>query len=143
MVYTEGARTVQMNDVVRVHYSGRTDDGEEFETTFDEQPFEICIGETKIIKGFENALLGMEENETIDVNIPCSEAYGEYKTSLIAVLRKSEFPPNSIPAVGWRMKIGPIPVLVKDMDETTVTLDGNHPLAGQDLDFRIKVVEIL
>jgi len=138
----ETKRIVKHGDRIQVHYSGMMLDGSEFETTFDKNPFEIIVGETKIIKGFEKALIGMTEEETVTVTIPPEDAYGFHNPSLIAVLKHSEMPENSIPSIGWMMKIGDYSVTVIDKDDSTVTLDGNHPLVGKHVNFRIKVVKI-
>lgn len=135
-------RKIRKGDKIQIHYRGRMLDGGEFESTYEKEPYEIVLGETKIIKGFENTLVGMTINESVTVTYSPDDAYGHYDPALIAVLKKSEFPKNSIPAVGWMMKIGHIAVTVKSMDDTTVTLDGNHPLAGQHTIFEITVVKI-
>lgn len=135
-------RTVKKGDRIQIHYRGMMEDGSEFESNFDKEPFEMILGETKIIKGFEKSLVGMKEDETIKDTYSPEEAYGHYDPALIATLKKSEFPKNSIPAVGWMMKIGNITVMVKSKDETSVTLDGNHPLAGKRTIFEIKVIKI-
>jgi peptidylprolyl isomerase len=136
-------KTVNKGDRIHIHYSGTTNDGEEFETTFDKEPFEMIVGETKIIPGFEKALIGMRENETIEVTFPPEEAYGHYDPSMIAILNKSELPKNSVPAVGWMMKIGTYTVTVKAIEGENVTLDGNHPLVGHHVNFKIQVLKIL
>ena len=135
-------RRVQKGDRVHIHYCGTTNDGAEFETTFDKEPFEMTVGETKLIPGFEKTLLGMKENETVEVTFPPEEAYGYYDPSLIAVLQKSELPKNSVPAVGWMMKIGAYTVTVKAIEGENVTLDGNHPLVGHHVNFKIQVLKI-
>ena len=138
-----GKKIIKHGDKVEIHYRATmVDDGSEVETTFDKDPFEMVLGETKIIKGIDKTLVGMIEGETITVTYGPEEAYGFHNPELIAVLDKSEFSKNSIPGVGWMMKIGHISVTVKAMDEKTVTLDGNHPLVGKPVNFEIKVVKV-
>ncbi len=136
-------KTAKKGDRVEVHYRGMMMDGGEFESTFDKEPFKITIGETKLIKGFEKALIRMREGQTKKINIEPKDGYGFYNSELIATLDKSELPPNTTPAVGWFMKIGTMKVKVKSMTEKTVTLDGNHPLAGIDIKFEIKMIKII
>ena len=136
-------KIIKHGDKVHIHYRATmVDDGSEVENTFDKEPFEMVLGETKIIKGIDKTLVGMIEGETITVKYEPEDAYGFHDPALIAVLDKSEFPKNSIPSVGWMMKIGHISVTVKAMDEKTVTLDGNHPLVGKPVKFEIKVVKV-
>jgi FKBP-type peptidyl-prolyl cis-trans isomerase 2 len=142
MVCSKEKRRVKKGDRIHVHYSGMMLDGSEFETTFDKDPYDMIVGETKIIKGFEKALVGMEEDETMTVIFPPEEAYGSHDSSLIAVLKQSELPKNSVPSIGWMMKIGTYNVTVVAKDDTTVTLDGNHPLVDKHVNFKIQVLKI-
>ena len=135
-------REVKRGDKVQVHYSGTTLDGSEFETTFDKEPFDIIVGETKIIKGFEKNLLGMQEGETLEITLPPEDAYGFHDPAKVAVLLKSELPENSVPAVGWMMRIGSYTVTVRDINGDNITLDGNHPLVGQHVNFKIQLLKI-
>ena len=102
----------------------------------------MIVGETKIIKGFEKTLIGMKENDTLKVTFSPKDAYGFYDPSLVAVLTKSELPKNSVPAVGWMIKIGSYTVTVKAIDGENITLDGNHPLVNQHVNFEINVLKI-
>ena len=136
-------RKIKLGDKIDIYYRGLLDDDSEFESNFDKEPYEMVVGETKLIKGFEKTLIGMSEKEKVRRTYTPDEAYGYHNPALIAVLDKSEFPKNSIPAVGWMMKIGEISVTIIAIDEKTVTLDGNHPLVGKDVDFEIEVIKIL
>ena len=134
---------IKKGDKVQIHYRSRLHDKNEFfESTYEREPFEIILGESKIIKGFEKTLIGMKVGESTTVLYSPEDAYGHYNPALIAVLKKSEFPRNSIPAVGWMIKIGHITAIVKSIDDTTITLDGNHPLAGKEVYFEITVMKI-
>ena len=135
-------RRVKPGDKVHIHYSGTTLDGSEFETTFDKEPFEMVLGETKIIKGIEKAVLGMREGETVEITVPPEDAYGFHDPAMVAVLHRSELPENSIPAVGWMLRIGTYTVTVRSIDGDSITLDGNHPLVGEHVNFKVKVVKI-
>ncbi len=136
-------KVVKKGDRIHLHYSGKTLDGAEFETTFDKEAYEMVLGETKIIKGIEKTVIGMRENEIIEVTFPPEEAYGFHDPAKIAILHRSELPKNSIPAVGWMLRIGPYTVTVKSIDGDNITLDGNHPLVGQHVNFKIQVLKIL
>jgi len=133
---------IKLGDKIHIYYRGLLDDDSEFESNFDKEPYEMIVGEAKLIKGFEKTLIGMSEKEKIRRTYTPDEAYGYHDSSLIAVLDKSEFPKNAIPPIGWMMKIGEISVTVISIDEKTVTLDGNHPLVGKSVDFEIEVIKI-
>ena len=136
-------KIIKHGDKVHIHYRATmVDDGSEIESTFDKEPFEMILGKTKLIKGVDKTLIGMKEDETVKVTYEPKDAYGFYNPALIAVLNKSEFPPNSIPGIGWMMKIGHISVCVMAINDKTVTLDGNHPLVDKQVNFEIKIVKI-
>ncbi len=135
-------KKAKLGDKVKFHYVGTMLDGSVFESTYDKEPFVAILGETKIIPGLQKMIIGMQENEEKKETISPAEGYGIYKPKLLAVLNKSEFPKNSIPVVGWLMKIGDISVTVKKIEGDEVTLDGNHPLAGLDSIFEVKILEI-
>jgi len=136
-------KVIKHGDKVEIHYRATmVDDGSEIESTFSKEPFEIILGTNKLIKGIDKTLVGMAEDETIKVTYGPEDAYGCHNPALIAVLDKKEFPPNSIPGIGWMMKIGEISVTVMAINDKTITLDGNHPLVDKQVDFEIKVVKI-
>ncbi len=136
-------KTVKLGDKISINYRGLTEDGEEFESTFDKDPFEFTLGETKLISGFQKALIGMKENETKNISVPPEEGYGKHNSDLIAVLNKNELPVNTVTTVGWMLKIGTYKVTIIASDKETVTLDGNHPLVDKTLTFEINMLEIL
>ena len=135
-------------DTVRVHYKGTLEDGKVFDSSYEADPLEFTIGEQRVISGFENAVQGMEEGETRNVTIPSREAYGEYREDLAVSVDKERIPQEITPEVGMILQVPtqqgvPVNVTVTEVSEDTVTLDGNHPLAGKDLTFEIKLEEIV
>ncbi|NOX20647.1 MAG: peptidylprolyl isomerase [Nitrospirae bacterium] len=135
-------------DKVRVHYSGFLEDGTVFDSSLDRDPLEFTLGEGMVIKGFEDAVLGMSVGETKTISISSDEAYGPYREDLVAVVERSMVPPDIDPKVGLVLQLrtpdGSITdVVVTEVNDNTITLDANHPLAGKDLIFEIKLVEIL
>jgi|Deesub1362B_J571_1020462.scaffolds.fasta_scaffold00365_4 peptidylprolyl isomerase len=142
-------RQVAEGDTVRVHYTGRLkEDGTQFDTSQGGQPLQFTVGEGRLIKGFEEAVLGMSVGERRTIVIPSEEAYGPHREELVLRLKREQFPPSISPEVGMPLQLrqpdgGVIDVLITDMDAETVTLDANHPLAGKDLEFEIELVEIL
>ncbi len=134
-------------DTVKVHFTGRLENDEVFDTSKDDQPFIFTTGTEEVIPGFEKAIFGMEVGEKKTVIIYPEEAYGpRYKESVLD-FKKNEFSNNITFVVGEQLKIrqkdrDPIKVTVADMDDDTVTFDGNHPLAGKTLIFDIHLVAI-
>lgn len=140
--------TVKNTDTVRVHYTGTTDDGVTFDSSRErDEPLEFTMGQGQLIPGFEKAVEGMSVGDTAKVNIPAEEAYGPVREDMIVEVERSRFPEDISPEIGQQLQIQqpngqPMPVVVKEVNETQVTLDANHPLAGQALTFDIELVEI-
>ena len=137
-------------DTVNVHYTGKFDDGEVFDSSVDREPLQFTIGTGKMIPGFEKAVLGMNPGESKTAKLTSDEAYGEYNENLLFSIEKSNFnfKGDLEPAVGqyWQVEKdnGQIMnVRVAEVSDQTVTLDAYHPLAGKALTFDIKLVEIL
>ena len=111
-------------------------------------PMEFVIGSGQLIPKFEAAVIGLEPGQSITITIPADDAYGQRAEEMVAVIERSEIPAEINPEPGHQMEViledgSPLPVLVTDVTDTTITLDGNHPLAGRDLTFTIRLVEIL
>jgi peptidylprolyl isomerase len=134
-------------DTVKVHYTGKLDDGTIFDSSIDREPLEFTLGEGQVIPGFEQAVIGLDLNESKTVKIPAEKAYGPHREELVAVVDRSQLPTDLKPEVGQQLQ-GRQPdgqtvtVMVTDISESSVTLDGNIPLAGKDLTFDIQLVEI-
>ncbi len=139
---------VKNGDTVRVHYTGKLDDGLIFDSSVDGNPIEFIVGKGKLIDGFEEAVIGMNPGETRTVKIAPNKAYGEYNNNLVGKVNRDRLPPQTELAIDKRIKLkrkdGKLQsVRVIDLSESSVTLDGNHPLAGQYLVFEIELIEIL
>lgn len=138
----------ESGDTVRVHYTGRLEDGTEFDSSVGREPLEFTLDEGSVIPGFEKAVIGMSLDQWKTVEIPSDEAYGPYREELVLVVDRGEFPPDLEPEVGQQLPMQQadgrvIPVTVIEVSESSVTLDANHHLAGKDLIFEIQLVEIL
>lgn len=134
-------------DSVKVNYTGTLGDGTEFDTSLGREPLQFTIGSGTLIPGFENAVEGMAPGDAKEVQIPAAEAYGPQIKELIADFDRSQFPPDINPELGAQLQIeqdngGTTIVRVIGVTDDKVTLDANHPLAGQDLTFNIELVEI-
>ncbi|AFY78810.1 MAG: peptidylprolyl isomerase [Hydrococcus sp. C42_A2020_068] len=137
----------QPGDTVKVHYTGKLDDGTVFDSSATRDPLQFSIGEGKVIPGFEQAAIGMSPGDSKTVTIPAEQAYGSHRPELVMVVERQRMPADLSVEVGQQLEIRQsngqvIPVIVTDVSESKVTLDANHPLAGQDLTFEIELVEV-
>ena len=138
----------QAGDLVKVHYTGRLADGTVFDTSMEREPLEFTLGEGELIPGFEQAVLGMTAGESKTATILADQAYGPHRTERVIDVERHHLPPDLQPELGQRLQMTrpdgtTINVVVTTITETQVTLDANHPLAGQDLIFDLILVEIL
>ena len=134
-------------DTVKVHYTGKLDDGTIFDTSAESEPLEFTIGEGQLIPDFEQAVVGMNPGEAKTVQIPSDKAYGPHHEQMVMVVDRSAFPVELEPKVDQRLQVRQqdgqeFAVTVTDVTESKVTLDANHPLAGKDLTFDIQLTEI-
>ncbi|NIR46339.1 MAG: peptidylprolyl isomerase [Gemmatimonadetes bacterium] len=132
---------------VKVHYTGKLEDGSVFDSSRDREPLEFTVGEHRLIPGFEKAVEGMEVGDTKTVTIEKDDAYGPRRDDLVFEVQKGVLPEDLDPQVGqmlhYKQEDGPpVPLTITDVKESTVTLDGNHPLAGKDLTFELELVEV-
>lgn len=135
-------------DTVRVHYTGKLDDGSQFDSSAGREPLEFAIGSGNMITGFNNAVEGMEVGESKRVRIPAEEAYGPRHDLLIQEVPNSSLPNDIQPSVGMSLEARwqdgrVIKLVIVAVGEESVTVDGNHPLAGQALNFDIELIEIV
>lgn len=138
---------VKNGQTVKVHYTGRLDDGTVFDSSADREPLEFTVGENQVISGFENAVVGMTPGESKTARIPPEEAYGIHREELVIDVEKARFPDSLKPELNQRLQVSHNDgtesiVTVTKISESTVTLDANHPLAGEDLTFDLQLVEI-
>lgn len=134
-------------DTVKVHYTGKLENGTVFDSSADREPLQFTIGEGNIIPGFENAVIGMEPGQSKTERIPCAEAYGPRHDEMVQTVERSAIPADIALEKGQRLQVsqpnGPAMVVtVSEVNDESVTLDGNHMLAGEDLVFEIELLEI-
>ncbi|MBU1242078.1 peptidylprolyl isomerase [Myxococcota bacterium] len=140
--------TVQNGDHVHVHYTGRLEDGSEFDSSRDGDPLCFTVGASQVIPGFENAMVGMTVGETKTVTIPCDQAYGPHEEALLLQVPRTHFPLEITPEVGQYLELTDATshetavAVVTQIGDDTVTLDANHPLAGEDLTFDLELVKV-
>ncbi len=134
-------------DTVRVHYRGTLTDGTEFDSSEGRAPLEFEVGSGSVIPGFDAAVRDLEPGAKTTVSIPCAEAYGDRMDEAIQEFPREAFG-DETPEVGWTVELaGPggqrMAAAIAEVGDEMVTLDFNHPLAGQDLVFEIELVEIV
>jgi peptidylprolyl isomerase len=134
-------------NTVKVHFTGRLENGEVFTSSRESEPLEFTLGSGQVIPGFDKAVTGMELGETRTVNLQPEEAYGPRQEDLVVDVKKSNFPEDITPLTGEQLEIPqedgePLKVTVVDVSEDTVTLDANHPLAGYTVTFTIILVAV-
>ncbi len=135
-------------DTVKIHYTGKFDDGTVFDASKDEEPLEFVIGEGQVIAGVEEAVIGMNPEEKKTALIPPEKAYGEYHDDMVIDVDKNKFPDHIRPELGLELELKQedgesVFVVVTNVSDEEVTLDANHPLAGKDLTFDIHLVKIV
>lgn len=137
----------QNGDTVRVHYTGTLADGTEFDTSRGRDPISFTLGEGDVIPGFETAVAELEVGQSATVTIPAAEAYGDRNEDALQQFPLEAFG-ESVPQVGWGVELqNPqgqrVNAMVVEIGDETVTLDFNHPLAGQDLTFDLELVQVV
>lgn len=137
----------QRGDSVKVHYTGRLDDGTIFDSSAGKEPLQFTIGSGQVIAGFDEAVLGMTPGQSKVVLIPVDKAYGARNEEMVITAPLTHVPPDLNPELGMRLEMGGangelIRVVVTEISDSHITLDANPPLAGKDLTFEIELVEI-
>lgn len=138
---------VKKGDTVRVHYTGKLVSGEQFDSSTGREPLEFEVGAGMMIKGFDDAVIGMIIGDKKTVNIPAPEAYGERSEEMVIDFPRSNFPDDMTPEVGMQLMMNnnagqQFPVTIVEVKDDVVILDANHMLAGKELVFDIEMVEI-
>ena len=139
--------TAKQGDTVKIHYTGKLDDGTVFDSSEGRDPLSFTIGEGEVIPGFERAAEGMEVGETKETRLDVGDAYGERREDLLLEVPREQLPEDLEVDVGTPLQLQQpdgtaVPVTVAKLDEEQVTLDANHPLAGQPLTFEIQLVGV-
>ena len=137
---------IEAGKTVKVHYKGTLDDGSVFDSSEGRDPIEFQMGSGSLIPGFYAAVAEMDIDETRSVTIPCAEAYGDMNEDMVGEIPRSNLPEDIEPEVGMVLSMqspdGEMPVRVVAVDEENLTLDANHPLAGQNLTFELTLIEV-
>ncbi len=140
--------TVKKGDTIKVDYEGSLEDGTVFDTSQSHgQPLEFEVGSGQLIKGFDDAVIGMKVGQEKKVVLSPEDSYGQHNPEMLKEIPREQLPKEQEPKVGMGMVIGlpngsKFPATIAKVSDKTVTLDLNHPLAGKKLTFKIKVAQI-
>ena len=138
------SKMIKKGSKVKVHYTGKLANGKVFDTSVEKDPLEVVVGQSGLIKGFEEGLMGMKEGEKKTIELIPEDAYGQLIEGRTQEVEKSALPEEI--QVGMALQangeVGTMVVTVKEIKEETVVLDANHPLAGKDLIFELEVLEV-
>jgi peptidylprolyl isomerase len=133
-------------DTVSVHYTGRLDDGRVFASSKAQEPLELTVGEGTLLPSVEETLTRMEPGEERTVTIPVERAYGPHQPELVLAVDRAEFPEDIEPEVGQQLRVRQgdevVVVRIAEVSDEQVTIDANHPLAGQNLTFELELVAV-
>jgi len=138
---------VKENNTIKVNYTGKLSNGQIFDTSEGKEPIEFILGQGRLIPGFEKGLIDMKLNEKKTIEIAKDQAYGDVNDNLIQEINKADLPQDMEPKVGMGLvSKSPdgkeINLMVVEVKDESIVIDGNHPLAGHDLIFDVEVVEI-
>jgi peptidylprolyl isomerase len=138
---------VKYGDKIKVHYTGKLTNGKIFDSSTNRDPMVFTIGQEQMIPDFEQAFIGMSPGESKRITITAKKAFGSYRDNLVTKIKSGNISPELEPKVGQRMDASrrngqKVVVTITAVTEFGVTVDANHPLAGEDLTFDLELVEI-
>jgi peptidylprolyl isomerase len=142
------SRAATEGTTVRFHYTGSLADGTVFDSSMEREPLQVTLGAGQVIPGVDRALTGMTPGEDKKVTVAAEQAYGPHRDELIHEVGRERLSPEMNVSVGDRLEGTDasgrrLQLTVVDIDDQAVKLDANHPLAGEDLTFELKMVEIV
>ncbi len=138
---------IENGQKVKIHYTGTLDDGNQFDSSAGRDPLEFEMGAGMVIPGFETGVKDMAVGEKKSIYIPVAEAYGEKREEMMMEFERAQLPEGLEPEVGMGLQMQgpqgqPLSVRITAVAEATITIDANHPLAGQNLNFELELVEV-
>ncbi len=138
---------VGAGDTVKVHYTGKLRDGTVFDSSRDGEPIQFTVGSEQVIPGFEAGVLGMREGDKKTLVIAPEDAYGPRREELTFQVPRAQMPPGVQPQPGMMLEVSSpdgdtLLVAIAEVSDETLTLDANHPLAGEELHFDIELVAV-
>ncbi len=140
-------RTAQAGDSVLVHYTGKFKDGNVFDSTEGREPIRFTVGSGELISGFDRGVMGMAVGEKKSVQLESQEAYGDYHDDRVFKVKREALGPEIDPEEGMMLRMrdangNSMPARISEVAAEEVTIDANHPLAGQDITFELELMEL-
>lgn len=141
-------RGVEVGDQIRVNYVGRFENGSIFDSSKGHEPLEFTVGAEEVIPGFDRAVIGMKPGDSCNVVVSPEDGYGLHVPEMVAEVERQQIPDHEKLVLGSMLEVGledgqSLEVQVVELSDTTVVLDGNHPLAGKSLHFEIEMLEFV
>jgi FKBP-type peptidyl-prolyl cis-trans isomerase 2 len=139
--------TIKKGDKIKVEYTGTLEDGTVFDSSEKQgKPLEFEVGAGQLIKGFDEAVVGMKKGEEKEITLEPKDAYGDPNPQLVKKVPREQLPKEPEPKPGMMLALATpdgkqFPAMIKEVDEKEVSIDLNHPLAGKKLKFKIKIVD--
>jgi len=138
---------VKIGDSVEIHFSGKLEDGTIFDSSRNKKPLSFRVGNNEVLQGIDDAVIGMKVNQEKTININSDVAYGAIERELIITIDKNKLPSDLELELGQELEIpnedgNPITVRITNMTDDSIELDGNHPLAGKNVIFEIRLLKI-
>ncbi len=140
------SETVRNGDTISVNYTGKFEDGNVFDSSEGKEPLKFTVGAGQLIKGFDDAVIGMKTGDKKTVTLAPDDAYGEHRADMVIDIPKSQIPEDMQLEIGQRLHLRdpkgqPVPAMVAEITDDAVKMDANHPMAGKTLVFDLEVVE--
>lgn len=140
------SEAIKNGDTITVNYTGKFEDGDVFDSSEGKEPLKFTVGAGQLIKGFDDAVIGMQAGDKKTVTLAPADAYGDHDADMIIDIPKSQIPEDMKLEVGQRLHLRdpqgqPVPAMVAEITEDSIKMDANHPMAGKTLIFDLEVVE--
>lgn len=137
---------IENGNRVKVHYTGKLPDGQEFDSSIQRDPLEFVVGTGQLIEGFEMGVMGLNKGDKKVLTIEPEKGYGPIVESMVVQVPRSNVPEDV--QVGSQLQVDgengqPMVFVVREVNEENVTIDGNHPLAGKILQFEVEIIDVL
>ena len=139
--------TIRNGSIVKLHYVAKLENGQVLESTSGRDPIKFKVGAGEVIKGLDESVIGLKKGDKVEVTIPPEKGFGPWREDLLKKIPRSALKGDIEPQVGMIVELkselgGSIPVIITEVNEKSITVDLNHPLAGQTLKFELEIVDV-
>jgi len=139
--------TIKKGSIVTLHYVAKLEDGQVLESTSGRDPIKFKVGSGEVLKGLDESVIGLKKGDKVEITIPPEKGFGPWRDDLLKKIPRSALKGDSEPKVGMIVELkselgGSIPAIITEVTEKTITIDLNHPLAGQTLKFEVEIIDV-